>query len=41
MQRIVLTIFACAALLFNVLGVDSATAEENRFTEKTAQDLLL
>ena len=41
MQRIVLAIFACAAFLFNVFGGDLATAEENRFTEETAQNLLL
>ena len=41
MQRIVLAIFACAAFLFNVSGGDPATAEENRFTEETAQNLLL
>ena len=41
MQRITLAIFACAALLFNVFGADPAPAEENRFTEETAQALLL
>ena len=41
MQRIALAIFACAAFLFNVFGFDPATAEENRFTEETAQKLLL